>query len=101
LGGRGRQISEFEVSLVGLQSEFQDSKGYTEKPCLEKKTKKKNKTKRNKKRLNMGSLEEQQPLVIMEPSLQIHIPLPFLSSVCKQGLTLEHPITWKSLWSPG
>ena len=33
LGGRGRQISEFEASL-GLQSEFQYSQGYTEKPCL-------------------------------------------------------------------
>jgi hypothetical protein len=32
-GGRGRWIS-------GLQSEFQDSQGYTEKPCLEKKKKK-------------------------------------------------------------
>jgi hypothetical protein len=39
LGGRGRRNSEFEASLV-LQSEFQDSQGYTEKPCLEK-TKKK------------------------------------------------------------
>jgi hypothetical protein len=35
LGGRGRQISEFEASLV--YSEFQDSQGYPEKPCLEKK----------------------------------------------------------------
>jgi hypothetical protein len=35
LGGRGRQISEFEASL-GLQSESQDSQGYTEKPCLKK-----------------------------------------------------------------
>jgi hypothetical protein len=57
LGGRGRQVSEFEASL-GLQSEFQDSQGCTEKPCLEKKKKKKqnktNKTKQNKtkKRLN-------------------------------------------------
>jgi hypothetical protein len=34
LGGRGKQIS-------GLQSEFQDSQGYTEKPCLEKPKKKK------------------------------------------------------------
>jgi hypothetical protein len=32
LGGRGRWISEFK--------EFQDSQGYTEKPCLEKQTKK-------------------------------------------------------------
>jgi hypothetical protein len=31
----------------GLQSEFQDSQGYTEKPCLEK-TKKKKKKERNK-----------------------------------------------------
>jgi hypothetical protein len=28
-----RQISEFEASLV-YKSEFQDSQGYTEKPCL-------------------------------------------------------------------
>jgi hypothetical protein len=35
---RGRQISEFEASLVYKQSEFQDSRGYTEKPCLEKTT---------------------------------------------------------------
>jgi hypothetical protein len=35
LGDRGRQISEFE-GQPGLQSEFQDSQGYTEKPCLEK-----------------------------------------------------------------
>jgi hypothetical protein len=31
LGGRGRQISEFETNLV-YKSEFQDSQGYTEKP---------------------------------------------------------------------
>ena len=42
MGGRGSWISEFEASLVGLQGEFQDSQGYTEKPCLERQ----NKTKR-------------------------------------------------------
>jgi hypothetical protein len=42
LGSRGRQISEFEDSLV-YKSEFQDSQGYTEKPCLEKPKKKKKK----------------------------------------------------------
>jgi hypothetical protein len=36
LGGRGRRISEFEASLIQIQSEFQDSQDYTEKPCLEK-----------------------------------------------------------------
>jgi hypothetical protein len=43
LGGRGRQISEFKAR--GLQSEFQDSQGYTEKPCLRKKQTNKQKTK--------------------------------------------------------
>jgi hypothetical protein len=33
LGGRGRWISEFGP---GLQSESQDSQGYTDKPCLKK-----------------------------------------------------------------
>jgi hypothetical protein len=45
LGGRGRRISEFEASL----SEFQDSQGYTEKPCLEKSKKKKKKKEKKKK----------------------------------------------------
>jgi hypothetical protein len=44
LGGRGRWISEFE-GQPGLQSEFQDSQNYIEKPCLEKT---KNKTKQKK-----------------------------------------------------
>jgi hypothetical protein len=41
LGDRSRQISEFEVSLAYIQSEFQDNQDYTEKPCLEKNWKKK------------------------------------------------------------
>ena len=53
--GRGRQISELR-GQSGLQSEFQDSQGYTQKPCLEKtkqnKTKQ-NKTKQNKPKTNM------------------------------------------------
>jgi hypothetical protein len=40
LGGRSRQISEFEASLVYKVSSRQ---GYTEKACLEKKPKKKKK----------------------------------------------------------
>jgi hypothetical protein len=36
LGGRGRWISEFKASLV-YKIEFQDSQGYTEKPCLKNK----------------------------------------------------------------
>jgi hypothetical protein len=40
MGGRGRRISEFEASLV--YSDFQDSQGYTEIPCLEKQNKQTN-----------------------------------------------------------
>jgi hypothetical protein len=41
-GGRDRWISEFQ----GLQSEFQESQGYTEKPFLEKKGRKKGRERR-------------------------------------------------------
>jgi hypothetical protein len=59
LGGRGKQIYEFKASLVYNVSEFQDSQGYTEKPCLNKrqtnkqtnKQKHKQKQKQNKVRL--------------------------------------------------
>jgi hypothetical protein len=41
--GRQRQADFWVRGQPGLQSEFQDSQGYTEKPCLEKnKTKQKN-----------------------------------------------------------
>jgi hypothetical protein len=46
LGGRGRQISEFK-GQPGLQTEFQDSQGYTEKPCLKKQKPKKQKQKQS------------------------------------------------------
>jgi hypothetical protein len=39
--GRQRQADFWVRGQPGLQSEFQDSQGYTEKPCLENKTKKK------------------------------------------------------------
>jgi hypothetical protein len=42
--GRQRQVDFWVQGQPGLQSEFQDSQGYTENPCL----KKQNKTKQNK-----------------------------------------------------
>jgi hypothetical protein len=39
--GTQRQISEFKAGQAGVQIEFQDSKGFTEEPCL--KTNKTNK----------------------------------------------------------
>jgi hypothetical protein len=40
--GRQRQVDFCVRGQPGLQSEFQDSQGYTEKPCLEKPNKNKN-----------------------------------------------------------
>jgi hypothetical protein len=44
---REAEAGRFFQGQPGLQSELQDSQGYTEKPCLENKTKQ-NKTKQNK-----------------------------------------------------
>jgi hypothetical protein len=41
--GRQRQADFWVQGQPGLQSEFQDSQGYTEKPCLEKPKEKKKK----------------------------------------------------------
>jgi hypothetical protein len=46
--GRQRQADFWVWGQSGLQSEFQDSQGYTEKPCLKKQTNKK--TQKNKKK---------------------------------------------------
>jgi hypothetical protein len=48
--GRQRQADFWVQGQPGLQSEFQDSQGYTEKPCLNKT--KQNKTKQNKTKQN-------------------------------------------------
>jgi hypothetical protein len=55
---RQRQADIWVQGQPGLQSEFQDSQGYTEKPCLKKpkKEKKKKKRKRKKKRKKKISL---------------------------------------------
>ena len=48
--GRQRQEDFWIWGQPGLQSEFQDSQGYTENPCFEKTNKQKNKPKKKKKR---------------------------------------------------
>ena len=46
LGRQRQRQADFRVQgQPGLQSEFQDNQGYTEKPCLEKQTQNKNKKK--------------------------------------------------------
>jgi hypothetical protein len=49
--GRQRQADFWVRGQPGLQSEFQDSQGYTEKPCLEK-----NKNKKQNKQTNRTNL---------------------------------------------
>jgi hypothetical protein len=46
--GRQRQVDFWVWGQPGLQSEFQDSQGYTEKPCLEKPNQNKTKQKTKK-----------------------------------------------------
>ena len=53
MGGRGRRISELVQGQPGLQSEFQDSQDYKEKPCLKKPKKKKKKEKKRKRKKKM------------------------------------------------
>jgi hypothetical protein len=72
LGGRGRQISEFKAS-VGLQSEFQDSQGYTEKPCLRNK---KQNTKQNK------TIKDEQQRK-MSPTAEKNVPIRVLCTVSR------------------
>jgi hypothetical protein len=52
--GRQRQADFCVPGQPGLQSEFQDSLGYTEKPCLEKNKKTKQKNKQTNKRVSTG-----------------------------------------------
>jgi hypothetical protein len=56
--GRQRQADFLVPGQPGLQSEFQDSQGYTEKPCLKKPKKKKE---RNKERKNRKECPEEKP----------------------------------------
>jgi hypothetical protein len=63
LGGRGRQISEFEASLV--YSEFQDSQGYTEKSCQNKN--KKTKTKPQNKQTNKKQKQKNHSFGYLRP----------------------------------
>jgi hypothetical protein len=52
--GRQRQADFWVRGQPGLQSEFQDSQGYIEKPCLETN---KNRTKQNNKQTNKKSAD--------------------------------------------
>ena len=59
--GRQRQADFWVQGQSGLQSEFQDSQGYTEKPCLEKPNQTKpNQTKPNQKQNPESDADQRQ-----------------------------------------
>jgi hypothetical protein len=68
LGGRGRQISEFEASLVYKVSSRTGRA--TEKPCLEKQT---NKQKKKKER-NHGKMKPQNISAGLKPGCVLELP---------------------------
>jgi hypothetical protein len=76
--GRQRQVDFWVRGQPGLQSEFQDSQGYTEKPCLEKpnqtklnqtkkpKTNKQTNKQKNKTKFVAGKMAQQlKPLTVL------------------------------------
>jgi hypothetical protein len=72
--GRQRRISEFEASLVYIQSAVQDSQRYTEKPCLKKTNKQKQQNKQTNKqnKRQMGSFSQPKYLLLIFFSLAVH-----------------------------
>ena len=81
--GRGRQISELKASLLyKVSSHFQNSRGYTEKPYLEKKKKnpkqkqKQNKTRQKKKNLEIIKLSAKSILIFFFFVLQLVLKVP-------------------------
>jgi hypothetical protein len=69
--GRQRQADFLVLGQPGLQSEFQDIQGSTEKPCLEKpkpKPKPKEKKKNNKKQTKKGQATDLFELILYPPT---------------------------------
>ena len=62
----GRQKQVDFCSQSALLSEFQNSQGYTEKPCLEKPKKKKEKKKRKKEKERKGKERKKSSCVLLE-----------------------------------
>jgi hypothetical protein len=63
LGGKGRWISEFKASL-NYRVSFQDSQGYTEKPCLVKRKKGKKEKERRGRGRGRGRKERKESVII-------------------------------------
>ena len=71
------QVDFWVRGQPGLQSEFPDSQGYTEKPCLNKKTKKKKTKTKNKTKTKTKTKQKQEsptfdlPMKTQEPGVWV------------------------------
>jgi hypothetical protein len=73
--GRQRQADFWLRGQPALQSEFQDSQSYTEKPCLEKPKKKKKKKKKRKKKKERKELNYHFRTSYFETTIEQNNPL--------------------------
>jgi hypothetical protein len=87
--GRQRQVDFWVRGHPGLQSEFQDSQGYTEKPCLEKPKKKKKK----KKEFNILTQRQPEETVFQAARRRVSMPTPRMTYFLQQGHTYSKKTT--------
>ena len=89
--GRQSQADFWIQGQPGLQSEFQDSQGYTEKPCLEKNKKQKTNKQTNKKQKT--KTKKNWSFVFSDVILRLWI----LKDICFVFSKLSHPPLKKQL----
>jgi hypothetical protein len=63
--GRQRQADFGVLGQPGLQSEFQDSQGYTKKPCLKKQNKTKTKQQQTNKKTKQNKITKKEETAIL------------------------------------
>jgi hypothetical protein len=95
--GRQRQADFWVRGQPGLQSEFQDSQGYTEKPCLEKTENKKTTTKKEEfmSWLVVCKASQGSTLVIVKITTLVPPPLFFLKSAWESKFNHENSNQFK------
>jgi hypothetical protein len=111
--GRQRQVDFWVRGQPGLQSEFRDSQGYTEKPCLENKQTNKHKNKKSPSWLSICPLSQlsvcrNKKEVQGQPQLPNKVSLCYMRSCLENKWTNKeqtafNPSTWeaqasRSLW---
>jgi hypothetical protein len=105
---RQRQADFWVQGQPALQSEFQDSQGYTEKPCLEKQNKNKKKQTHNKqaymqccrRHITMVTGELEQARVMRNGVLLYNVRLELLTSKIDLLFVFLSYLLWLCVWFP-